>query len=274
MDLEADVLPGTEGPAHAAERQPDLLRGQAQALGHLELVVVEPLGGHDQVHAAVFGRDGQAGLGAHERLVLHPDLVVTFDHHGAASAGIAPADRQLPEDVSVGMDRCPRGCPGRVEQWLQHLVLHDDGLARPAGRFWVLGRDRGDRFADVADHVGREYRLVAPFEAVVDGGREVVGGHDGVDAGDDQGRRDVDRHDPRRRVGRAQRPAPEHPVGPEVAGEGELPADLRPSVGSGGAVPDSALVPRGDRNVADLAHSAAPSSPAAPARCAAARMRP
>ena len=58
--------------------------GEAEALGHLVAVVVQPLRRHDEIDAAVGGRRGEAGLGAHERLVLHPDLVRALDHDRAA----------------------------------------------------------------------------------------------------------------------------------------------------------------------------------------------
>ena len=59
VDLEADVLAGPERPAHAAQRHADLLGRQAEAGGDLVAVGVEPLGGDEQLDAAVARRDGQ-----------------------------------------------------------------------------------------------------------------------------------------------------------------------------------------------------------------------
>ena len=94
-----------ERAADAAEGQPHQLLGEPEALGHLLAVVVQPLGGDDEVDAAVVGGDGEARLGAHERLVLHPDLVGALDDDGTARVGIAAADDQLAEHVAVGVQR-------------------------------------------------------------------------------------------------------------------------------------------------------------------------
>ena len=82
----------------------DQLGREAEALRHLVAVVVEPLGRHDEVDAAVLGREREPGLGAHERLVLHADLVGALHHHRPAPAGVALADAQLAEHVAVRME--------------------------------------------------------------------------------------------------------------------------------------------------------------------------
>ena len=75
MDLHAHVLPPAERAAHPAEVQAHLLGRQPEAGGDLVAVLVQPLGGDPQVDPALAVGDGQARLGAEERLVLHPDLV-------------------------------------------------------------------------------------------------------------------------------------------------------------------------------------------------------
>jgi hypothetical protein len=60
MDLHRHVFARAERPAHAGQRQPDLVRGQAQAGGDLFLVDVQPLGGDVEVDAAVLGRYREA----------------------------------------------------------------------------------------------------------------------------------------------------------------------------------------------------------------------
>ena len=83
MDVQAHVLARAERAADAAQREAHQLGGEAEALGDLVAVVVQPLRRHDEVDAAVVGRDREAGLGAHERLVLHADLVGALDDDGA-----------------------------------------------------------------------------------------------------------------------------------------------------------------------------------------------
>ena len=50
--------------------------GDAEGVGDLAPVHVQPLGGHEQVDPTVDGGHRQPGLGSQERLVLHADLVV------------------------------------------------------------------------------------------------------------------------------------------------------------------------------------------------------
>ena len=53
VDLQGDVLAGAERPAHAGEGEVNVGGCQAQGVGDLALVVVQPLGGDEQLHAAV-----------------------------------------------------------------------------------------------------------------------------------------------------------------------------------------------------------------------------
>ena len=103
--MQADVLARAERAADTGEREPHLLLGEPEARGHLVAVVVQPLGRDDEVDAAVVGGDRQARLRAHERLVLHADLVGALDDDRTVRRRVAVADDQVAEHVAVGMDR-------------------------------------------------------------------------------------------------------------------------------------------------------------------------
>ena len=117
VDLEADVLPGAERAADAAEHEPHLLLRQAEAGGDLLAVLVQPLGGDVQLDAAaaVVGHR-ERGLEAEERLVLHADLVRALDDDSPVASG-SPRTmrwwrRTLPSGWIGGCvagDRPPRG---------------------------------------------------------------------------------------------------------------------------------------------------------------------
>ena len=59
MHLHADVLAGAERAADAGEGHPHLVVAQAEAVGDLVAVDVQPLGGHVQVDAALAVGHGQ-----------------------------------------------------------------------------------------------------------------------------------------------------------------------------------------------------------------------
>ena len=201
MDVEAQVLAGAERPAHAGEGEPHPLGLEAEAGSDLVAVDVQPLGGDEEVDAAVLGGHGQPGLGAEEGLVLHADLVGPLDLYLADGALVAVAEVDAPDEVAVGVDRVRRlGLQG-VDQRVGGFVVDDDGLEGPAHRGGVVGGDDGDRLALVADHVRGQHRLVGMIEAVGGAAGHVGSGQDGVDAGEGDRRADVDGPDPGRRVG-------------------------------------------------------------------------
>jgi hypothetical protein len=102
VDLHRQVLARPERAADSGQRQPYLLRGQAQARRELVAVDVEPLGGDVEVDAAVLGRHRQPRLRAEESLVLHADLVLAADHDvGRRPVRVTLADRLVPDDVSA-----------------------------------------------------------------------------------------------------------------------------------------------------------------------------
>jgi hypothetical protein len=107
VDLEADVLAGAERAADAGEGEVDLLERQPEAGGHLGVVDVEPLGGDQQLDAAVLGGHGHAGLRPEEGLVLHADLVGPLDADLAGRVRVAVAE------TAGGGTGCRPGGSGR-----------------------------------------------------------------------------------------------------------------------------------------------------------------
>ena len=143
-------------------RQPHLLVREAEALGDLVAVDVQPLGGDVEVDAALAVGDREAGLGAEEGLVLHPDLVLAGDDDLGGGVGVAVVDLQVAQDVAAqvqlrraGVHRLLGG-GDRVE----HVVLDLDRLDGAAGGLGVVGGDDGDRLALVADGLPGEHGLV------------------------------------------------------------------------------------------------------------------
>ena len=114
VHLQADVLPGAEGTADAAEHEADPLGVEPEAGGHLLAVLVQPLGGDVELHPgpARIG-EGDGRLEAQEGLVLHPDLVGALDHHRPGGVGVAPHDALVAEHVAVGVDGPVRRRPPR-----------------------------------------------------------------------------------------------------------------------------------------------------------------
>ncbi len=141
---------------------------------------------------AVLGRARPGPTRGRGRLVLHADLVGALDRRPRPTrARVAVADHQVAEDVAVGVDRrapsasAASGSTSGVER----LVLDGDGGDRPAGRLGVVGRHGGHRLAHVAHDVVGEHRLVGVLEPVHLAAGDVVGGDDGLHAGDPQRRR-------------------------------------------------------------------------------------
>ena len=104
VDLQRQVLSGAERPAHPGQGEAHLLLVDPQARRNLLPVDVQPLGGDEQLHAAVVIGKGQARLGAHEGLILHAHLIGPLHYHLAGCIQVAVADHQLPEHVAVGVD--------------------------------------------------------------------------------------------------------------------------------------------------------------------------
>ena len=214
MHLQADVLAGAERAADAAEHEPHLLVGQAEAGGDLLAVLVQPLGGDVQLDAGAAGvGHRQRRLQPEERLVLHADLVRALDDDVADDAtGRRSTMRWWRMHVAVGVDRRMAAVDRRlgIESAASSTsYVDDDRGQRPPAGLGMVGGDGGDRLADVAHDVAGEHRLVlliSPYvswpgtsSAVMTASTPAI-----FHAGDD-----VDAHDPGVRVRRAQRGAPQ-----------------------------------------------------------------
>lgn len=241
VDLHGEVLAAAEGAAHAGHGEADLLQREAEGVGRLPLVDVEPLGGEEEVDAAVLVGDRQTGLRPQERLVLHAHGVHVGDHDLRLGLRVALDDRLVADDVALRVQlregvvvRGPLGVGDR----LQDLVLHDDLGQRPARGLGVVGGDQGHGLTLVADDVLGEDRGVGDLQAVDVLARHVLVGQDRVHTGLLQRLRDVQGADPGVGMGAAQGGAPEHVLGPQVGGVGVLPGDLQSAVRAQRAVPD------------------------------------
>jgi hypothetical protein len=241
VHVHREVLAAAERAADPGQGQPHLLRRHAERQADLPLVDVQPLGRHVQVHAAVLGRDGQPGLRAEERLVLHADLEVEGDDHRRGGLRIAASQLQVPDQVALVVDRRCVGVHGatRVGDRGQHLVVDGDPCGRPAGGLGMVRGDQCDRFPLVAHELRGEHRLVGVLEAVGVVPGDVVGGQHRPDPGHRERLGDVDPPDAGVRMRAAQRDAPAHLVVPEVAGVGELAGDLQGPVRPERAVTDA-----------------------------------
>jgi hypothetical protein len=242
VDLHGQVLAGAEGAADPGQGDPDLLGRQVEARGELAAVDVQPLGRDIQIHPALAVGHGQSGLGAEEGLVLHAHLVLAGDHDVGREVLVAVADADVAQDVAVGVKRMGADDYGGlgVDQRVQLLVVDLDVGGGPAGGLGVVGGYQADGLALVADVRPGQDRLVGDLEAVGLAAGHVLVGEDGQDPGHGQGLGGLDRADPGPWVGTADGRPPEHPLGPEVGGVGELSLHLEGPVGPAGALADPA----------------------------------
>lgn len=258
VDLHGQVLASAEGAADAGQGHADLVLGQSEHGGDLAQVGVEPLGGHVQVHAAVLGGYGEAGLGAEERLVLHAEAVVAGDDHVGAGRGrlrVAADDRLAVDDVGVGhvadvvvgavlVDEGGAGGGGGrlVGDDGEFAVVDADLGGGAAGGLGVVGGDERDGFAVVADPaVGEDGGVLDLQPVVLHLGRQVVVGEHRVDAGGGERLGGVDGDDLGVGDGGAQGVAPEHVLVPHVGGVRELAGDLEDAVRAQRGLADAAL---------------------------------
>ena len=157
----------------------------------------------------------------------------------------------------VGMQRLRLGRALGIRDRLERLVLDDDPLRRAPRLLGMVGRDDGDRLAEVAHAVDRQHRLVRELEPVRLLPRDVGVREHGVHAGKRERRGEVDREDSRVRVRAAQRVSPEHPRCRQVARVRELAGRLRRAVDALDALADAA-----DAELAPARDAHGPRSPA------------
>ena len=243
MDLHREVLAAAEGAADAGEVDAHLLDRKVEARRDLVAVDVQPLRRDVDVDAALAVRDREPGLGPEERLILDPELVDALDDDLARRVRVAVADHHVADDVrprvvavavphrrAIRMERLLLERALHVDDRLEQLVLDDDRLEREACLLGVLGRDDRDGLADVPHAIDREHGLVGELEPVRLPAGDVRVGEHRVDARLSERARDVDRADARVGVRAAQRVAPEHAGGGEVARVGEVAPHLRDRV--------------------------------------------
>ena len=129
VHLKADVLPSAECSPDTAQRETHLLLWKPEARGDLLAVLVQPLRRDEQLdtRAARVGQ-GQRRFEAEERLILHPDRVLTLDDHVAAGVRVAEDHSLVAQDVAVGVDRIvvPRDRAFGIGERREYLVGHDD----------------------------------------------------------------------------------------------------------------------------------------------------
>ena len=123
----------------------------------------------------------------------------------------------------------------RVDDDIERLVVDQHQFCRIARELAALGDDRHDCLTDVADLADRECVVLhvpagrrRDLEEGVRQDRHLVAGQRPVHAGQLEGRRDVDRLDPRMRVRRADEVEIAHPVALDVVDEDTLALDESP----------------------------------------------
>ncbi len=165
-ELEARVLAVGGGARDARDDDLDLLGGQAVAGGGPVAVGVRVGGGDVQLHSPVGARHREPGLRADGRRVLAADAVQPLDDEFAHRLRVAVPQRDVADQVAVGVQRF--GLEGllRVGDRLKDLVLDDDGGGGHARRVGVVGGHGGDGLAVVAYDVGGEDRPVRRPAAV------------------------------------------------------------------------------------------------------------
>lgn len=243
-ELEAGVLAVAGGAGHSGDDDLHPVRFEAEA-GRGEVPVgVRVGGGGVDLHSAVGSGHGEAGLGADRCRVLAADAVQALDDDLADDLRIAVAQRDVADQVAVGVQRLGGERLLRVGDRFQHLVLDGDRGSGQSGGVRVVGGDRGNRLAVVAHQVRREDGSVDDAAAVGLLAGDVLVGDDGADARHPDRARGVDGQDAGVRVRGAEHGRPEQSLGPQVGGVGEGALGLGAGVGGrqGGAQAEQRLL--------------------------------
>lgn len=199
-DLEAGVLAVAGGAGDTGDDDLHLVGVEAEAGGGQIAVGVRVGGAGVDLHAAVGSRYGESGLGADGRRVLAADAVQALDDHVAGQVGVAVAQRDVADQIAVGVQRLRLEGLLRVGDGIQDLVLDGDGGGGEAGGVGVVGRDGGDGLAVVAYDLGGEDGAVGDEPSVGGVAEDVEMGHHGPYARHFGRRGRVDRQDPGVRV--------------------------------------------------------------------------
>ena len=159
VHLEAHVFAGAERAADTGERQAHLFERQREARGDLALVDVQPLRRDVELHscAVVIGH-GEAGFGSEKGLILHSDFVEPLDDDRADRVGIAVPDADVAEEIAVGVDGRCLDRRFRIRQRCSGSYSTRIAATRATRGVGMVGGDRRDRFARVADDVAARTR--------------------------------------------------------------------------------------------------------------------
>ncbi len=230
-ELEGGVLAVGRGARHAGDDDAYAVRFQAEAGGRQVAVGVRVGGGGVELDAAVGPGNGQSGLGADGGGVLAADPVQALDHDLAGGLRVAVAQRDVPDQVAVGVQG--GGAEGLlgVGDRVEEFVLDGDRGRGEACGVGVVGGDGGDGLAVVAHDVVGEHGPVGDPAAVGGGAGHVGVGDDGAHAGHLRGGLGVDGEDPGVGVRGAQHGGPQQALGPQVGGVGEGALGLGAGVG-------------------------------------------
>ena len=232
MDVQVDVFSGPEGATDPRRVGTHLIRSESEAGHHLLLIDVHVLARRVQIDTALAVRDGETGLGPQRRLILHPDLVLTLDHDGAAQALVPASDAQPAKHLVTVV-----GLFG-VGQSVELFVANLDRSRRPPGGVVVLGGHHGHRLSPELDLVAGQNRLVGVLQSKRGPPRDIVCRETRVHTADCQRRGQVDRDDACPGVGATDRGRPEHPLGSQVLGVFELATELGHAIGTERGIPD------------------------------------
>lgn len=151
-ELEALVLSVGGGAGDSGDDHLHALGFQAVAGGGRVTVRVRVGGGEVQLHTAVGARYGEPRLGADGGRVLAADPVEALDDDLADRVRVAVAQRDVPDQVAVGVQRFGLECLLGVGHRVEYFVLDDDGRRRHARGVRVVGGDCGDGLPVVAYH--------------------------------------------------------------------------------------------------------------------------
>ena len=226
MDVQVDVLPGSEGATDASRMSPHLFRSKTQAGHHLLVIDVHVLARGIQIDTALAVRDGETCLSPQRRLILHPNLVLTFDHDGPTPVLVPPPDAEPAKHLVTAV-----GLFG-VGHSVESLVAHLDRGRRPPGSVRVLGGHNRHWLTPEPGFFAGQDRLVGMLQPEGAPPRYVVGGEAGVHAADGEGWCQVDRDDAGPGVRATDCGRPEHPLGAQVLGVVELASELGHTVGA------------------------------------------